>query len=462
MSHDKLLGEEKVMTALMKLSIPATIAMIVNAVFNLVDTIFIGRSEGSVGIAGIAVFLPIQMIIMSLAVMMGIGSASLMSRLLGQKNRELINYVAGNLFIITALISIMSGVGGYVFAEQLLRFFGASETILPYALDYAKAMFLGTTYFPICVASNNLVRAEGNAKDAMNVMIIGMFINIFLDYLFIFTLDMGMWGAGLATSISKFADLLYLIWYFIHKSKVSFGWKYLVPRFDILSEVFAVGFSGFVIQASSSIVATAMNHSLYYYGGDMALSIYGIVFKVTMFLLMPIHGIVQGMQPIIGYSKGAGNNPRIKETLKITLGLTTGLSSTVLIAALVFPELIIRLFSNEEVLIDLGKNVLRIVVLMSPLVGVQMMGVGLFQSIGNGRISLILSVLRQLVLFIPLIYILPRIQDAGIWGIWAAYPIADFVTAAVTMLIGFSYLRSLTHQAELTGQPVSSACRVKP
>ena len=201
MNHDYILGKEKIFTALMKLSIPATVAMLINAIYNIVDTIFVGREIGALGIAGVSVYLPLQMIMMSLASLIGVGTASIFSRKIGNNDLEGANKAFGNLILLVYLFSIFTFIFGFIFLEELVRFLGASNEVLPYAIDYARSILPGVLFFPICVAANNIIRAEGSAKDAMCCMSIGMISNIFLDYLFICKLNMGITGAGLATSI---------------------------------------------------------------------------------------------------------------------------------------------------------------------------------------------------------------------------------------------------------------------
>jgi len=434
MNRDYILGQEKEFNALMKLSIPATIAMLVNAIYNIVDTIFIGRCVDPLGIAGLSIYLPIQMIIMSVAVLIGVGTSSIVSRMLGSKDLEGASKASGNLFLIIGLFSIFVSIFGFIFADHIVKIFGASYEVLPYATDYARMMFIGVLVFPVCVASNNLIRAEGNAKDAMLCMILGMVANVFLDFLFIYVFDMGISGAGLATSISKGLSFLYIVYYFIKKSSIDVKLKYF--RFDtaIIKPIIAIGSSAFITQASMSIVAVLLNYSLYNYGGNQAVSVYGIVYKLTLFILMPLSGLIQGMQPLIGYNMGSKNIHRIKNTVKISLIVSTCISTLLTLLILLAPELIIKLFTTDKDLISQGSEVLKIIIIMYPILGLYMIAVGFYQSIGKGKESLILSLLRQIIFFIPLSIILPLVFNLGILGIWISFPISDLLSVLCSLI----------------------------
>jgi len=434
MDRNYILGKEKEFKALMKLSIPATIAMLVNAIYNIIDTIFIGRGVGSLGIAGLSIYLPIQMIIMSVALLIGIGTSSIVSIKLGNNDLDGANKVSGNLFLIISIFSITLSIFGFLFAEEIVKIFGASIEVLPYAADYARTMFLGVLVFPFCVASNNLIRAEGNAKDSMNAMIIGMIANIFLDYILIYVFDFGIKGAGIATSISKGLTFVYMIYYFNTKSYIKIKLKYLNIDFNILKQIISIGSSAFITQAAMSLVALILNYSLYKYGGNQAVSVYGIVYKLTLFILMPLTGLVQGMQPIIGYSKGANNNNRINNILKVSIISSTIVSSVLTLVIFIAPKLIIGLFTTDTMLINEGSNVIKLIILIYPLIGIYQVAIGFYQSIGKGSQSLFLSLLRQIIFFIPLSFILPLISNLGLFGIWLAFPISDFLTILVTLI----------------------------
>lgn len=435
-NRSEQLGTEKISKLLLNLSLPATVGMLVNALYNVVDTIFIGWGVNTLAIGGLAIAFPIQMIIMAFALMIGIGAASVVSRSLGAGDRDGASKVAGNAFLAIIVLSSTFLVLGLTFIEPLLKIFGATETLLPYAKEYLTVILAGSVFFSFAVASNNLIRAEGNAKTAMFSMIIGTGLNIILDPIFIFPLQMGIKGAALATIISQFVSFIYVLAYlYSGKSVLRIKLNHLKPKKEIISEMFSVGSSAFARQLSGSMMALVLNNSLKIFGGDLAITIFGIVNKVLAFMYMPLIGIVQGMQPIIGFNYGARKLDRVQETIKLSLITVTVLASLTWLIGEVFSSQIIGLFTDEQDIIVQGSKVMRIVIAMVPLIGVQNVGSGLFQSLGKAVPAIILSLLRQVVLLIPLVLILPRIADLKLLGVWLAFPIADLLATLITAFL---------------------------
>ena len=439
------LGEQKISKLLVNLSLPATIGMMVNALYNLVDTIFVGRGVGALAIGGLTIAFPIQMVIMAFAQMIGIGAASAISRSLGAKDIEKADYVAGNSFLLIVILSSIIAAIGLTFTEPMLRLFGATDTILPYAKDYITIILWGSVFFSFAMSSNNLIRAEGNAKVAMATMLIGAILNIILDPIFIFVFKMGVKGAALATVISKFVSFLYVLTYlYSGKSSLKVKLHHLKPKIHIMTEILTVGFASFARHATGSIVAIVVNNSLRIFGGDMALIIVGIVHRVTMFVFMPLFGVVQGMQPIVGFNYGAKKLDRVKETLKLSLITTTAIATFGWLLVQLFPFEIISVFTREPEIIEKGSTIMRIVISMVPLIGIQIVAAALFQSLGKAVPSLILALLRQVLLFIPLVIILPRVLGLGLLGIWIAYPAADILSVVLTVLFLRSELKKMS------------------
>ena len=439
------LGEEKISKLLVNLSLPATIGMMVNALYNLVDTIFVGRGVGALAIGGLTIAFPIQMVIMAFAQMIGIGAASAISRSLGAKDIEKADYVAGNSFLLIVILSSIIAAIGLTFTEPMLRLFGATDTILPYAKDYITIILWGSIFFSFAMSSNNLIRAEGNAKVAMATMLIGAILNIILDPIFIFVFKMGVKGAALATVISKFVSFLYVLTYlYSGKSSLKVKLHHLKPKIRIMTEILTVGFASFARHATGSVVAIVVNNSLRIFGGDMALIIVGIVHRVTMFVFMPLFGVVQGMQPIVGFNYGAKKLDRVKETLKLSLITTTAIATFGWLLVQLFPFAIISVFTREPEIIEKGSTIMRIVISVIPLIGIQIVAAALFQSLGKAVPSLILALLRQVLLFIPLVIILPRVLGLGLLGIWIAYPAADILSVVFTVLFLRSELKKMS------------------
>ncbi|KUO76067.1 MAG: MATE family efflux transporter [Clostridia bacterium BRH_c25] len=430
------LENEKMTKLLMNLSVPATIAMIVNAMYNIVDTIFIGRGVGYLAIGGLTIAFPVQMMVMAIAQMIGIGAASIISRSLGAKDVERADHAAGNSFLSVGILGVFICIFGLAFIDPLLKIFGATDILLPYAKEYLQVILVGSIYFPFAVSGNNLIRAEGNAKAAMFSMLIGTILNIMLDYIFIFPLDMGIRGAALATILSQLASVIYILFYIYGgHSSLKVKLHHLKPDWQIISEIITVGFPSFARQASGSIIAIIMNNSLAFYGGELAISIYGVLNRVTMFLFMPMFGVVQGMQPIAGFNYGAKKFGRVKEVVKLSIIVTTIYASIATLFGELFPGQIIGVFNEDSELIRNGIYALRITISLIPIVGVQIIGASLFQSIGKAVPSLLLTLSRQVLLLIPLVLILPRISGLGLLGIWMAVPIADFFSTIITLIL---------------------------
>lgn len=438
------LGEQRISKLLINLSVPATIGMMVNALYNLVDTIFVGRGVGALAIGGLTIAFPIQMVIMAFAQMIGIGAASAISRSLGAKDIEKADYIAGNSFLLIVILSSIIAAIGLIFTEPMLRIFGATDTILPYAKDYITIILWGSIFFSFAMSSNNLIRAEGNAKVAMATMLIGAILNIILDPIFIFVFKMGVKGVALATVISKFVSFLYvLIYLYSGKSSLKVKLHHLKPKMHIIIEILTVGSATFARMVTGSVVAIVVNNSLRIFGGDIAIIIVGILQRVTMFIFMPLFGVVQGMQPIVGFNYGAKKLDRVKETLKLSLITTTAFASFGWLIIELFPLAIISVFTRDAEIIEKGSTIMRIVISMIPLIGIQIVGAALFQSLGKAVPSLILALLRQVLLFIPLVLILPRVLGLGLWGIWIAYPAADILSVVLTVLFLRSELKKM-------------------
>lgn len=456
MNREYQLGNEPIPKLLWRLSLPATVAMFVNALYNIVDTIFIGQGIGYLAIGGLTIAFPVQMVIMAIAQMIGIGAASAASRSLGANDKERANLVTGNAFLSVLILGIVVSVGGLVFISPLLRLFGATEVLLPYSREYLRIILIGAVYFPLAVCGNNLIRAEGNAKVAMISMSIGAMLNIILDYIFIFPLQMGIRGAALATILSQLVSVIYVFSYlFGGKSVFVVKLRHFRLDISIVYEIVTVGFASFARQVAGSLMAVIINNSLGFYGGDLAISVYGVVNRIIMFLVMPLFGIVQGMQPIVGFNYGAGNIDRVKETLKLAIIATTIFASFAAFFGVLSPGTIIRLFDNDPDLIAGGTQALRIVLSMIPIIGAQVVGAALFQSLGKALPSLLLTLSRQVILFIPLALILPRLYGLGVLGIWLVFPISDFLSTIFTVVLLKREMRVLDglRQANLMGNP---------
>ncbi|MCG7848024.1 MAG: MATE family efflux transporter [ANME-2 cluster archaeon] len=435
--RNKLMANQSIGKLLLNLSAPATVGMLVQAMYNLTDTIFVGRGlgEDSVqGIAGIAIVFPIQMILMAVAMTIGLGGASIISRSLGAKDLQMAEKTLGNMITLVLILSTLFTLLGSIYIVPLLRIFGATPTILPFSFDYLSIILYGTIFFSFSMAINNVLRAEGNAKDAMLVMVISGVINIILDPIFIFGFHMGVKGAALATVIAQIIGVIYLMKYFISgRGIIALKVQNLTLQYDIVRETFAIGISGFARQASSSIVVVLINHNLGLYGGDIAIAVYGIINRLFMILFMPMFGIIQGMQPIVGFNYGARNLTRVRDSVILSIKITSGIAVFGFLVLYLFPGQLFSIFTTDQQLIDSGISSMHIIVLAIPLIGYQIVGSAFYQSIGKARPSLILSLARQVIFLIPLVIILPRFFE--LTGVWMAFPIADSLAFGLTYLM---------------------------
>jgi putative MATE family efflux protein len=433
-NHSEMLANEKIGRLLFKLSAPAIVGMIVQALYNLVDAIFIGRGLGVLAIGGIAIVFPIQMLIMAVAQTIGIGGASIISRSMGSGDIKRAEKTMGNVFSLVVIISVVVTVFGSIFILPILKLFGATENILPYSLEYLRIIFLGTIFFTFAMATNNVVRAEGNAKVAMFTMLISAGLNIFLDPIFIFGLKMGVAGAALATVIAQATTAIYLVYYFLSgKSEMRFHSKDLKLNRDILKETFAIGAAAFFRQVAGSIMAVILNNLLVFYGGDISIAVFGVINRLLMFTFMPMFGIVQGLQPIVGFNYGAKQFRRVKEAIDLSILITTIMSTLGFLILMSSPHVLLGIFNKDMNFINHGKHAIRIIVLAFPLIGFQIVGASMFQAIGKAVPSLILSMSRQILFFIPLVLILPLFFQLN--GVWLAFPAADILSFLITLIL---------------------------
>ncbi len=435
-AHSERLGTEPIKKLLVSMSLPATVAMIVNALYNLVDTIVVGRGVGALAIGGLAISFPIQMFIMAIAQMIGIGAASMISRQLGQGDVEKADQTAGNAYIAIVVLGVITMVVGLNYLEPLLRIFGATDTLLPYAMEYMEVILIGSVFYMFAVASNSLIRAEGNAIVAMVTMFIGTGLNIILDPIFVFVFDMGIKGAAWATIISQFMSFAFvMIYIYSGRSSLKVMPHHLIPHRELMREMFAVGAPAFARQVGGSALAIIVNNSLGYYGGDIAITAFGVVNRVMMFIFMPLFGVVQGFQPIAGYNYGAKLFDRVKEVIKLSMQYTTVYMVGGWLLILLGADFVIRVFTTDPDVIALGAQAMRIVLFAVPVIGVQIIGSSVFQAFGKAMPAMVLTLLRQFIILIPLLLILPRIGDLGLLGIWLAYPISDVASTFVSVFM---------------------------
>lgn len=437
-----ILDDDNVGRLLFKLSTPAMIGMLVMSLYNVVDTIFVGKGVGTLGIAGVAIVYPIQMIVGALGQLFGIGGASLLSRSLGEGDIKKANKTLNNVFNLVLIIGSLITVVGYFKLDDLLILFGATDDILPYAEDYLVFILAGITFHSMAMALNNIVRAEGHAKVAMFSMIIPAVVNIILDAVFIFELNMGIKGAALATLISYIIGLMFLIWFFFSgKSVLTVYFKIDIDK-NILYEIFSIGVSSFIRQTAMSMLVIIINNKLAEYGGNVSIAVYGVIMKLAMLIFTPILGIAQGLQPVIGFNYGAKNMIKMKKSLKLAIKSSTIFAFTGTLIILLFPSLFLKMFSNDPELLVESETAIRYMLFAFPTVGFQVMGTTLFQATGKAFQTLLLSMSRQILFLIPLILLLPNYLQLR--GVWISFPIADLLAALLTLFMVLKYKHQFT------------------
>jgi len=425
--HSERLGKEPIPSLLTSLAMPATFGMFVMALYNVVDAIFVARAVGTVGVAAVSIAFPVQMIVMALAGAIGIGGASVVSRMLGADNVGAANKVFGNIISLVLGVSVVGALLGLNLLTPILYLFGSSETILPYARDYLGIILYGTIFFAFGFCMNNIVRSEGNARTAMNTMIISAGLNIILTPLFIFGFGMGIKGSALATVVAQGVTAIYLVVYFARgNSSLTFKLAYLRPEMSVIKQILAIGSSAFVQQAAGSIMFIFANHMLILHGGDLAVAVFGIMHRVIMFSLMPVIGIVQGLLPLVGYNYGAKLHNRVSESISLAIKVSTAIVALGFTIIMLFPKPIMLIFTNDPAAIQMGQNALRIMFALSLTIGIQMVTGAVFQALGKARAAFILSMSRQVLFLIPLILVLPFIFSLN--GVWLAFPVADLLS----------------------------------
>lgn len=426
------MGEETISKLLIKLSLPATLGMLVMASYNIIDTIFVGMLGGR-ALAALSIAFPVQMLLGAFGIGTGVGAGSLIARSLGAGKEEDAAATAGQVIILSILFGFISAVAGYFFLEPLLRFFGATPDIMPFAIEYMSVILYGGIFFFLIMILNNTIRSEGNAMLPMRVMVSSALLNIALDYLLIIVMDMGIQGAAIATILAKIIGVIILLWYyFTGKGRFHIKLTDLKPKWNTIAEIYKVGVPAMFMQLSNNVAIVIANNILATFG-YVPIAVMGLIIRFQMFALMPVIGVAQGLLPIIGFNYGAQKYPRIREAMKKGIMAGTIFVTFIGICLFAFPEFFLRIFTSESEIITVGIEAIRIIVIMFPLVSIQTISIVFFQAIGKGKPSLFLSLLRQFFLYVPLLLVFSNI--IGLTGVWLAMPVADFIAFFITIFM---------------------------
>ncbi len=442
------LGTENVSKLLRQYALPAIIAMTASSLYNMVDAIFIGQGVGPLAISGLAVTFPFMNLATAFGTLVGVGASTLLSMLLGQRNYDIAKKVLGNVIVLNSVIGILFTIVSLIFLDPILYFFGASEDTIPYAREYMEIILLANVITHIYFGLNSLVRSSGHPKKAMAATIITVILNAILDPIFIFTLDMGIKGAAIATVLAQICSLLWIILFFTNKRAVVHfekGIFVLDPR--IVKESFAIGLAPFLMNFVSCFIVIVINKSLKIYGGDLSIGAYGIVNRIVFVFIMVVMGLTQGMQPIVGYNYGSRQIDRVFEALKKTIFYATLVLTLGFVVCMFFPRTVVSIFTTDEQLLQKSAEGLKYIVLMFPLVASSMVIGNFFQSIGKPKRSIFMSLSRQLIFLLPCLWILPPIF--GTLGVWYSFAVSDFLATVVAYIILYLFLKKYKQTNEI-------------
>ena len=440
------LGTDSLSRLLFRYALPAIIAQVAASLYNIVDSIFIGQGVGPLAISGLALTMPMMNLTAAFGAMIGAGSAALTSIRLGQGNKPAAERILGNVVLLNVVLGVVLMAFGLLYLDELLYFFGASNQTLPYAREYMRIILYGNVITHLFHGLNCMLRVAGYPNKAMNITIIAVVLNAILDAVFILWLKWGIAGSAWATVIAQMLAVVVQWIHFSNKASfLRFRGEAFRFRWDIIKNIITVGMAPFMIQSCACVVVILVNNTLGEYGGDLSIGAYGIANRVAFLFTMVVMGFTQGMQPIVGYNYGARAYDRVLKTLWMTVGWSVATTTFGFLLCEVFPYQVVRIFVSEDgsgsatELIEASARGLRILVLMLPLVGFNIVAGNLFQHIGKPKRAILLSVSRQMLFLVPLIYFLPRYMAAD--GVWYSIPIADLLSTLLAALLLFQQIR---------------------
>lgn len=444
------LGVRSISSLLVEYSVPAIVASVATSLYNIIDSIFIGRGVGAMAIAGLAITFPLMNLVVAFVMLIAAGGATISSIYLGQKNIAKATDVINNVFMLSLIHSVIFGGLTLLFLDDILYFFGATPETIPYAREFMEVILYATPISYIFIGLNNLMRATGYPRKAMISALLSVLVNLILAPIFIFVLDWGIKGAAFATVCGQTAAFIWVLCHFL--SKKSFVHLNIHNRWltgNIIRRIYAIGMSPFLMNVCACVVVIFINKALLESGGEdgnFAVGAYGILNRTSMFFVMVVFGVTQGMQPILGFNYGAGHWDRVMKTLRI--GIICGVAITTVGFALtqLIPDTISGLFTSDSKLIEMSKNGFHLFFLAYPVVGCQIVIQNFFQSIGKPKLSIFLSLTRQLLFLLPFLIILP--PKFGIDGVWISLSSSDFiafVVAVITAVVMMKKLRPKTN-----------------
>ncbi len=441
MPDAKYLEQEQVSRLLLKFSLPAIAGMLAGACYNVIDSVFVGQGVGMIALTAVTIAFPIMTLLMAIGMLIGIGAGALVSISLGEKKIEEAEQVLGNALIMAIVFIAPAALIVLHFLDPLLTgVMGATPEVLPYAHDFVAIILLASVFLHIGFGLNNVVRAQGNPNTALATQVLSFGVNLVLGYVFIFVFHWGIKGAALATAIGQGSSAFWVLGFFRSgRGVLKLRLRHLRPRLSIMGRIAAIGVAPFTMQLGMSAVMVVLNWLILGLGGNAAVAAFGVVNRILMLVLMPVVGVSQGAQPIIGYNFGAGKPRRVVETVAKATVAASAICVVAFLAAELFADPIIRLFSGEPDMIAIGRPALRIFLAMLPLIGVQIIGANYFQAVGRAYFAVVFSLLRQIIVLIPAAYLLSRLW--GLPGVWIAGPTADLAAVLITAPCVFFDLR---------------------
>ena len=450
--HNNELGNEKISSLLFRMAVPAITAQIINLLYNLVDRMYIGHIEGvgATALTAVGVTMPVIMVISAFAALVSMGGAPRASIMMGKGDKDSAEKIMGNCTTALVFISAVLTTAVLLFGENMLMAFGASENTVGYALDYMNIYACGTIFVQIALGLNAFITAQGFAKISMITVLVGAVLNIVLDPIFIFGLDMGVKGAALATIISQAVSALWVLRFLTgNRTVLKIRKENLKIDFKVLLPCLALGLSPFIMQSTESILIVSFNTSLLKYGGDLAVGAMTILSSVMQFSMLPLSGLTQGAAPIISYNYGAGNGRRVKDAFILLLKISLIYSAALWAIAMIYPQIFAVIFTKDSELIGISVRSMRIYMAASLLFGIQISCQQTFIALGNARTSVFLAVLRKIILLIPLIYILPIFFENKVDAVFLAEPVADVIAVTVTSLMFFRQFKNVLAELDI-------------
>lgn len=426
------LEDEKISRLLRKFSLPAIAGMMAGALYNVIDSIYVGQGVGTIALTAVTIAFPIMMLLMAIGMLIGVGAGALTSIYLGRKDVAAAEEILGNALMMAILFIVPAALTVLHFLDPLLtNVMGATPDVLPYAHDFVSIILLSSVFAHIGFGLNNVVRAQGNPKTALATQLVSVAVNIVLGYLFIFVFHWGIRGAALATACAQCSAAVWVLSVFIRgRGALRLKARHLRPRLAVMRKIAGIGMAPFAMQIGSSAIMVVLNWLVLGLGGDMAVAVFGIVLRIVMLATMPVIGISQGAQPLIGYNYGARKPHRVVETVIKAIASATAVCAVLFVIAEIFAGDIVRLFGGDAGMVALGSTGLRIFLIMMPFVGVQIIGANYFQAIGKAYYAIVFSLLRQVIVFVPAAFLFSRLW--GLTGLWIAAPVADAAAVLVT------------------------------